>query len=133
VPALLPQPEPHLLERADNDVPAPRRPLPQSSFLAPQQLAARPARRAAVDTTIRAAQPLYGKVVSTSQSKTAVVEVASLQVHPVYQKRVRITTNYQAHDEQQVAQVGDYVNLKPCRPLSKTKRFVVDSIVKKAQ
>jgi small subunit ribosomal protein S17 len=41
---------------------------------------------------------------------------------PLPQKRVRITTNYQAHDEQQVAQVGDYVNLKPCRPLSKTKR-----------
>lgn len=36
---------------------------------------------------VRAAQSLQGKVVSTAQSKTAVVEVATLQIHPVYQVR----------------------------------------------
>lgn len=82
---------------------------------------------------VRAAQSLQGKVVSTKQNKTAVVEVATLQVHPVYQKRVRVTTKYQAHDEQQQCQVGDTVVLAPSRPLSKSKRFVVENIVKKAQ
>ena len=43
-------------------------------------------------------------------------------MHPVYQKRVRVTTKYQAHDENEVAQVGDTVLLKPSRPLSKSKR-----------
>ncbi|EFN52087.1 hypothetical protein CHLNCDRAFT_139355 [Chlorella variabilis] len=81
---------------------------------------------------VRAAQSMQGKVVS-SQNKTAVVEVATLQVHPVYQKRIRKTTRYQAHDEQQICQVGDTVELAPSRPLSKTKRFTVESIVKKAQ
>lgn len=41
---------------------------------------------------VRAAQALQGKVVSTAQNKTAVVEVSTLQIHPVYQKRVRVTT-----------------------------------------
>ena len=47
------------------------------------------------------------------------------QVHPVYQKRVRVTTKYQAHDEQQQCQVGDTVVLAPSRPLSKSKRCVM--------
>lgn len=50
------------------------------------------------------------------------LQVATLQIHPVYQKRVRVTTKYQAHDEQQACQVGDVVVLAPSRPLSKTKR-----------
>ena len=83
--------------------------------------AARPA-AAYMPLRVLAAQSLQGKVVSTSQNKTAVVEVSTLQVHPVYQKRVRITTKYQAHDEQQLCQVGDTVVLTPSRPLSKTKR-----------
>ncbi|PSC73298.1 30S ribosomal S17 [Micractinium conductrix] len=92
---------------------------------------ARPAAPAAF--TVRASQSLQGKVVSTAQHKTAVVEVSTLQVHPVYQKRVRVTTKYQAHDEQQQCQVGDTVVLAPSRPLSKSKRFVVESIVQKAK
>ncbi|PRW60941.1 AP-2 complex subunit alpha-1-like [Chlorella sorokiniana] len=108
--------------------------LAMSSVQQLQARSARPAaRQAAAFTPVRAAQSLQGKVVSTNQNKTAVVEVASLQVHPVYQKRVRVTKKYQAHDEQQQCSVGDVVVLAPSRPLSKTKRFVVDNIVKKAQ
>ncbi len=65
---------------------------------------------------------MQGRVVSTAQHKTAVVEVSTLQVHPVYQKRVRVTTKYQAHDETEQCQVGDLVVLAPSRPLSKSKR-----------
>lgn len=87
---------------------------------------------AAAIMPVRAAQSLQGKVVSTTQNKTAVVEVYTLQVHPVYQKRVRVTTKYQAHDEEQQCAVGDTVTLAPSRPISRSKRFTISAILKKA-
>ncbi|KAL4421842.1 hypothetical protein ABPG77_001324 [Micractinium sp. CCAP 211/92] len=108
--------------------------MAQSAFTgAALQTRAPTARAAAPAFTVRAAQSLQGRVVSTAQHKTAVVEVSTLQVHPVYQKRVRVTTKYQAHDETEQCQVGDLVVLAPSRPLSKSKRFTVESVLKKAQ
>ena len=81
---------------------------------------------------VRAAQSLQGKVVSVRGSeKTAVVSVDTLVTHPVYKKRSKRTTNYTVQDELAVT-VGDIVVIAPCRPLSKTKRFVVDKVVASA-
>ena len=88
-------------------------------LLAESRRATAAARPAAV--SVRAAQSLQGVVVRVA-AKSAVVEVAALSVHPVYQKRVRVTTRHQAHDEEQLCSVGDTVLLAPSRPLSKTKR-----------
>jgi small subunit ribosomal protein S17 len=86
-------------------------------------------RPAAVFLPVRAAQSLQGKVVSVRGSeKTAVVSVDTLVTHPVYKKRSKRTTNYTVQDELAVT-VGDIVVIAPCRPLSKTKRFVVDKVV----
>lgn len=108
----------------------------QSSFMAPRQLqVATPSggRAAVAVTPVRCSQSLWGKVVSTSQAKTAVVEVATQRIHPIYQKRVRVLTKYNAHDEQELCKIGDTVILAPTRPLSKTKRFIVETIEKKAK
>ena len=78
---------------------------------------------------IVASQKLTGKVVSTKASKTAVVAVETLLVHPVYLKRVKKFTKYPAHDEQEQCKVGDVVTLLPTKPLSKTKRFVVEEVL----
>lgn len=51
---------------------------------------------------------------------------AALPACPWPQKRVRITKKYMAHDEQQQCSVGDVVELAPSRPLSKTKRWVLE-------
>ena len=80
---------------------------------------------------VRAAQSLTGKVVSTAAPRTVVVEVDRFPPHPLYAKRSRKTTRYQAHDEEGVAALGDIVMLSPCPPKSKTKRFYVAEIVKK--
>ena len=80
---------------------------------------------------VRAAQSLTGKVVSTATPKTVVVEVDRFPPHPLYAKRSRKTTRYQAHDETAMAGLGDIVMLSPCPPKSKTKRFYVADIVKK--
>ena len=101
-------------------------------------LAAKPAQtmqpRAAVAfQPVRAGQVLQGRVVSTFCDKTAVVSCDVLKVHPVYSKRVKKTKKYIVHDESEVAKIGDIVSLIPTRPLSKRKRFLVESVVKAAK
>lgn len=89
--------------------------------------------RTVVQTPIRAAQSLQGKVISTANAKSAVVAVDTLIVDPVYKKRVKSTTKYTAHDEEEKCKVGDIVTLAPSRPLSKQKRFVISEIVQTSE
>ena len=73
-----------------------------------------------------------GKVVSTSMDKTIVVLTETYKNHPLYKKRVKHSKKYKAHDEENKAKVGDTVKIVACRPLSKTKRYVLDSIIEEA-
>lgn len=73
-----------------------------------------------------------GKVVSTSMDKTIVVLTETYKNHPLYKKRVKYSKKYKAHDEENKAKVGDTVKIVACRPLSKTKRYVLDSIIEEA-
>ena len=68
---------------------------------------------------------LQGTVVSDKTDKTVVVKVERRFTHPVMKKVVRRTKNYQAHDEKNEHKVGDIVRIEECRPISKTKRWVV--------
>lgn len=81
---------------------------------------------------VRAAQTLQGKVVSTHSDKTTVVQVDNVSIHPLYSKRVKRSKKYTAHNEKGECKIGDIVKLTPTRPLSKTKRFIVDEIVQKS-
>lgn len=73
-----------------------------------------------------------GKVVSKSMDKTIVVLTETYKKHPLYKKRVKYSKKYKAHDEENKAKVGDTVRIAACRPLSKTKRYVLDSIIEEA-
>lgn len=73
-----------------------------------------------------------GKVVSTSMDKTIVVLTETYKKHPLYKKRVKYSKKYKAHDEENKAKVGDTVRIAACRPLSKTKRYVLDRIIEEA-
>ena len=75
---------------------------------------------------------LQGVVVSNKMNKTIVVEVETHKKHPKYLKRVKYSNKYYAHDENNVANVGDTVTIMGCRPLSATKRFRLVSVDKKA-
>lgn len=75
---------------------------------------------------------LQGVVVSNKMNKTIVVEVETHKKHPKYSKRVKYSNKYYAHDENNVANVGDTVTIMGCRPLSATKRFRLVSVDKKA-
>ena len=77
-------------------------------------------------------QEIVGKVVSSANDKTITVAVESYRNHPLYHKRVKSTKKYTVHDEDNKAKVGDTVKAVSCRPLSKTKRYTLDSIVEEA-
>ncbi len=80
----------------------------------------------------KAKQELVGKVVSASNNKTITVAVVTYKKHPLYNKNVKTTKKYAVHDEENKAKVGDTVKAVSSRPLSKTKHFVLDSIIEEA-
>ncbi|ABC01204.1 MULTISPECIES: 30S ribosomal protein S17 [Mycoplasma] len=75
---------------------------------------------------------LIGKVVSDKMDKTITVLVETYKNHPIYKKRVKYSKKYKAHDENQVAQMGDKVEIMETRPLSKTKNFRLVRVIEKA-
>ncbi len=74
-----------------------------------------------------------GVVVSDSRDKTVTVEVPTQVSHPRYDKVVRRSTKFHAHDETNDANVGDTVRIMETRPLSKQKRWRVVEIVERAR
>ena len=68
---------------------------------------------------------LQGTVVSDKQDKTVVVRVERRFTHPVLKKTVRRSKKYHAHDEANVAKVGDTVWIEECAPISKNKRWTL--------
>jgi len=73
-----------------------------------------------------------GVVVSNQMNKTVIVAVERLVKHRIYQKYVKRQTKFAAHDETNSCQIGDTVQITESRPLSRTKRWRVSKIVKRA-
>jgi len=72
---------------------------------------------------------LVGTVVSNNMQKTAVVEVERVFRHPLYKKVVRNVKTFKAHDELG-ASPGDKVKIVESQPISKTKHWVVEEILR---
>lgn len=68
---------------------------------------------------------LQGTVVSDANEKTIVVRVERRFTHPLLKKTVRRSKKYHAHDEANVAKVGDVVWIEESAPISKNKRWVL--------
>jgi len=68
---------------------------------------------------------LEGVVTSNAANKTVTVRVERRVRHPLYNKIVRRSKKFAAHDEENRCQVGDTVRIEESRPLSKTKRWAV--------
>ncbi len=75
---------------------------------------------------------LVGKVVSAKNDKTITVLVETHRKHPLYGKRIKSSKKYTAHDEKNIAKVGDTVKIRSTRPLSKTKRYELVEILVEA-
>tara|TARA_B100001996_G_scaffold353178_1_gene314364 strand:- start:535 stop:765 length:231 start_codon:yes stop_codon:yes gene_type:complete len=68
---------------------------------------------------------LKGKVTSSKNNKTIVVEVTRKFVHPFYSKVISRSKKYHAHDEKNKFKEGDKVRIAECKPISKKKTWEV--------
>lgn len=73
-----------------------------------------------------------GIVIGNKMDKTITVAVERLVPHPLYKKVLRRTKKYHAHDNENTCNMGDLVRIREIRPLSKTKRWSMIEIVKRA-
>ena len=76
---------------------------------------------------------LTGRVTSNKMDKTITVAIERLVKHPVYGKYIRRTTKLHANDEHNRCHEGDMVTIKQCRPLSKSKSWMLVDVVRQAQ
>lgn len=72
---------------------------------------------------------LIGRVVSDKMEKTVVVAIERRKAHRVYKKVVKSTKKVYAHDESNEVEMGSVVQLVESKPLSKTKRWVVEKVL----
>ncbi|QJC31290.1 30S ribosomal protein S17 [Enterobacteriaceae endosymbiont of Macroplea mutica] len=78
---------------------------------------------------IKNIRTLKGTVVSNKMNKTIVVKINKLIKHPIYGKFINRTTKLHVHDEANSCNIGDIVSIKECRPLSKTKSWILVNIM----
>jgi len=72
-----------------------------------------------------------GRVVSDKMDKTVTVLVERKEPHPLYKKYIKRSTKLQAHDENNECNEGDLVTIEQCRPLSKSKSWMLVSVDEK--
>jgi small subunit ribosomal protein S17 len=68
---------------------------------------------------------LTGVVISDKADKTITVKIERKVKHPTYGKIMKRSTKVHAHDEQNLAKIGDVVTVQECRPLSKSKTWML--------
>ena len=84
-------------------------------------------------TASTASRTVTGVVVSDRMDKTITVLVERTVQHPVYGKIIRRSSKLHAHDEGNECHTGDTVTVMECRPLSKTKSWMLKSIDERAR
>lgn len=75
---------------------------------------------------------LTGRVVSDKMDKSAVVLVERRVRHPLYGKYIRRSTKVHVHDENNDCKQGDTVTIRECRPVSRTKNWMLVEVVERA-
>ena len=74
-----------------------------------------------------------GVVISDKMGKTITVETERRVMHPRFRKYIKAYTRFKAHDENNEARVGDTVRVMETRPISKTKRWRLVEVVRRAR
>ena len=71
------------------------------------------------------AKIITARVLKAAMNKSAVVSVERLVKHPVNGKFIKRSTKYHVHDENNKCVVGELIKIRQCRPLSKTKTWIL--------
>jgi small subunit ribosomal protein S17 len=74
-----------------------------------------------------------GKVVSNKMDKSIIVAIERRIIHPIYKKYFKKTTKFMAHDQNNVANIGDTVKIMETRPLSARKRWRLVEVIEKVK
>ncbi len=82
---------------------------------------------------VKTKRTLLGKVVSDKMDKTVSVLVERRVKHPLYGKIVRRSKKYLVHDETNQAKIGDIIEIREDRPVSKRKSWIISKVVEVAQ
>ncbi|WP_293756598.1 30S ribosomal protein S17 [uncultured Paraglaciecola sp.] len=82
--------------------------------------------------TEQTSRTVQGRVVSNKMEKSITVVVERKVKHPIYGKFIKRTTKLHAHDETNQCNEGDVVIIRECRPLSKSKNWMLVDVVTKA-
>lgn len=85
------------------------------------------------DSAVPGQRLLTGKVISAKMNKTITVSVERLVKHEMYGKFIRRTTKLLAHDADSQGREGDTVTIKPCRPMSRRKSWILVRVVERAR
>lgn len=85
-----------------------------------------------VQTEGKKARTVTGRVLSNKMEQSATVLVERKVKHPVYGKYVRRSKKFHVHDNDNVLNIGDVVQIKECRPISKTKSWTLDKVLEAA-
>jgi len=81
------------------------------------------------ETEQKRQRTVIGRVLSNKMQQSATVLVERKVKHPVYGKYVRKSKKYHVHDDKNELNIGDVVQIKECRPMSKTKSWTLDRVV----
>lgn len=76
---------------------------------------------------------VIGKVTSVKMKDTVVVEVERKVKHPLYGKYIKRSSKMYAHDAENTSKLGDVVLIQQCKPISKTKHWVLVQVVERAE
>ncbi len=76
---------------------------------------------------------LEGTVVSNKGEQTIVVQVERKFLHPRYRKTIRSHKKYMAHDAENTCNIGDTVRIIESAPISRRKRWVMESVLTRAE
>ena len=74
-----------------------------------------------------------GKVISNKMDKSIIVAIERRIIHPIYKKYFKKTTKFMAHDQNNVANIGDIVKIMETRPLSARKRWRLVEVIEKVK
>ena len=85
------------------------------------------------DSVTKMQRTLTGRVVSDKMDKTVTVLVERKVKHPLYDKVIRRSKKYHAHDENNEFRPGDLVEIEETRPLAKTKAWRVSKLLEKSR
>jgi len=81
---------------------------------------------------IKSKRTQVGRVVSDKMDKTVTVLIERRVKHPMYDKIIVRSSKYHAHNENNEVKAGDLVEIQECRPIAKTKAWVVTKLLERA-